>query len=341
MKTPSVYINHEASTVVVVKTTPSTVYCVQIKDSLVRDLQSYRIMDFHKEFKAIDYCPFIAAQKMLLGAIPCTSSGTKELKGVLTMSTSSIIVVSRTAEFVGRFVDASTAAKVSAETDIIITSASDLESFTKPLLNGNLSQQHTETALKNITKPQLAEQLFSEYLTKEITVAKKEKKEKVVKEKKESVSAFSQIKARLEGGEVLVADELVTEYNTTRPTIASIISNMRSEKYMKNNLTVPVLTGRVDGKTVFFLEEFKPTNLDEKKTAERKAKGESKPGLKSIVRALLVEGPKTMDELIEATGSIKKLISDCLAYLKNPKYAGSEGPLTINRDKETGAYSIA
>ena len=338
MNIPSVWQNHNGEVVLAVKSSPSTVHAITIIDQLVRDIKAYRIMEFLKDWKELNYCPNLAANKMLFGAIPCTSGAIKELKGIIAMSTTTTIVVTRTAEFIGRFVNQETAAKVIKDPSaLIVTEPLALEGFTKKVLNDLLSKPHDETAMKNITKPQLAEQLFNEYLNKEFKMETKEKKESAVK----SESAFQKIINRLHEGEVISLKSIIEDYDTTEGTARSIISNMRSEKYMKDNPIVPVISGKVDGEAVFFLEAFTPENLDAKgeKKAKVKADGEPrKKGLKTIIREALLEGPKTMEELLELTGVEKKLISDQLAYLKNPKYCGSEGMLNITRDPETKAY---
>ena len=345
MNCPSVYINAEASTVLVAKVSASTVYAVCITDSAERDLKSFRIMDFLAQYKPISYCPTKAAQKMLLSKIiSCTNSAQKTLKEIImnnSANVSTVLVVTRTAEFVGRFVDAHTAAACSSSTDLIITSSSDFDQFSKSqlldcLYLGN-SERPNETQLKNITKKTLADQLFEVYTTKEFTIimsdtAKaKEPTTKTVR----ADSVMSKVIAQLENGEVLTIAAIVKAHGCSEGSAASILSNMQSEKYMKNNPIVAIVSGRIDGITSYVLaDKSEGIVFDAKKSATRTTSDAPKvKGLKAIIRELLMDDSDgyTMDELIEATGSCKKLISDMLAYVKNPKYAGAIGPIGITK----------
>jgi hypothetical protein len=345
------WINAASSVIVVTKVSASTVYAVVITDGAERDVKSFRIMDFIKEYKQIAYNTTAAAQKMLLSnIIPCTSSAKKELKELIMKNQENInpiIVVTRTAEFVGRFVDTKTASLIASDNDLIITKAEDFTEFSKSQLVSQLpaDSQPTEVQLKNITKAQLSQQLFDYYIAKELTITMSEETKTSTKKAKapKADSNMSKIIARFENGEVLTAEALAEEYGSTKASIASIFSNIQSEKYMKDRPTVELVSGNIDGIRSYIIATKADTvTFDARKSPAAKADGgPRKKGLKTIIRELLIEGPKTMEELMEATKADKKLVSDCLAYIKNPKYAGKEGALNIVRDAETKAYSVS
>lgn len=76
--------------------------------------------------------------------------------------------------------------------------------------------------------------------------------------------------------------------------------------------------------------------LVEQKVDKPKVKGS---GARATFRTMMTDASDgyTMDQLVEALGITKKIVSDYLSMAKNPKYAGAEGTLAITRDTE-GRY---
>ena len=348
MNTPSVYQDHESNIVILSKTTPSTAYCIII-ENCQRVVKAYKLLEFLKLYRQLDYDVYKAAEKMLYSLnIKCTQSATLELKGLLAMNTEkqTILVVSRTAEFIGKFYDAKTASTVTEDTSLIITSPKDFtDVFSKTQLVTNIAwttenPEPNETKLKNITKQSLAEQLYAQYQNIEMIIP-----ESTVKSsnKPKTNSAFTVLIEDFSNGIVHSISSIVDKFGCSKETAASMLSNMKSEKYMKDRPTIDIQSGYINRVKSYFISNARPENLDikpERKTAMAKEKGEGKKGLKTIIRELLTEGPKTMDELIEATTASKKAISDQLAYLQNEKYAGKAGVIKIEKDAETKAYQI-
>ena len=341
---PAVYINQEGHIAFVTHSTANTLYTIEIDSDTVQwDTKSHSVLNFLKEFSVTSQDLLTTAQKIInSNNLTCSEQAKTQLKEII-MKTACILVVSPSVEFIGRFADAKSASKVAPAASIIINNADELEQFSKEQLAVALNLPSSKEDLKGVTKKELASKVFEEYLTKEATIV--EKPAKKTKEPKEAKPAheskFSKIIASLVSGSVLNLKELMATYDTSEGTIRSIISNMRSVKYMGDTPIVEVQTGKVNGETVFFLEAFKP-ELDLKSEPKvRTASGEPKAkGIKTIIRELLTDGSDgyTMDELLEKTGAEKKIISDMLAYLKNPKYCGADGPLTIVRDPETKKY---
>jgi DNA-binding IclR family transcriptional regulator len=71
---------------------------------------------------------------------------------------------------------------------------------------------------------------------------------------------------------------------------------------------------------------------------------ETKPkkvGTQEQIRKIMTDGGEhTVAELMEMTGGTKGSVSTALSHLQNEKYAGTAGVLALEKDAESGKYSM-
>lgn len=151
-------------------------------------------------------------------------------------------------------------------------------------------------------------------------------------------------KAMPEGSVIIESKEqLLEKYPDLKQLLAIYNSIIDKDNRIKNF---------ADGIDAAGAADLVMTAAEEKAMKVKPAKPTREPGAKEKLRAALIAAGSTgltMDEMAAVTGGSKKLVSDYMCYLKNPKYAGSAGPIEIHRmgdhytvDKEAAdAYATA
>lgn len=333
---PQCFIGHEGNVVIVIKGTPSTVYCIEAID-MQHQISSYRTVEFHKTFKAIDYDVAKAAEKMLNRAqYTFTNGAIQELKEII-MNNSTIIAVNPAAEFVGKFASIEAIVATCPSDTIIISSVEDLDGFTKNQLAECLGLASSN--LKNTTKAQLAEQLYAEYLTKEVEIVSPKGSEQ--KASRGGSGLIHKLHKALSDGAV-VCEEFIEANGTTEKVFSSVCSNIQNEKYSSGLMPIKLAKGTIGGKTAIAIMGQEPENFERRsKMAKEKGEKVERNGIRKQLRAFFAEGGSgTKKEIAEKFGVDLKIISDNICYLKNPKFAGVEGPMNLVTDKESKVVSL-
>lgn len=321
--TPSVFINKSGNIAIAHRATSSTVFAVTFEGDA-----KYRIIDFLKDYKPVtqndgtNYPVGKAAHKMLYNKFQTPSNGAIQiLKEIITMS-SQIITVTKTAEFIGRFPDALTAAECSPADSIIICTAADLDckSFTK----AQLIEALKPTDLKNpddIKKTGLANMLFEKYSGTAITVAEPTKKVRAVKAKADAKprerSKKDMLRDLLNARRIMSEEDILKEIyegtETTEFTVRTAINNLKTEKHAGKEGVLDIITGKVDGIRVYCLAttvvEFDAKASDvkaaekETKAAERAAKKAEREANKVVKSKKSTKASVPVDENNEIDNS--------------------------------------
>ena len=343
MNLPNCHMAHDGKVVIAVKQTSSTIYAIECVE-MQHEVTSYRIVEFHKNFKSIEYDVAKCAQKMLdrqNRGFSFTSTAISELKEIV-MNNSKIIAVNPAAEFIGRFASIEALSVACPSDTVVIQSADDFEQFTKPQLLECLSVK-PEKNIKNVTKTELAEALYDEYMTKTVTVI--EPKSSESRGKKGGNGLMYAVYNALADGPMIV-ESFINDYNTSMKCFQSALSYIKNPKYCGQLIPMgPTVKGTYNGQMAIIKEELLeqfPTFERRSKMSEEKGEKVERNGIRKQLREFFEEGGSaTKAELAEKFGVAMKIISDNICYLKNPKFAGAKGPLNLVTDKETKVVSIA
>lgn len=336
MNLPKCFINFEGKIVIAVKQTSNTVYCIEVVE-LQHTVTSHRIIEFLKDFKEIQYDVCKCAEKFLARQqFSFTQQALLELKEVV-MKTASIIAVNPAAEFIGKYSSVEAVAVTAPKDSIVISSALDFDQFTKNQLVECLTVKPTVN-LKNVTKAQIAEQLYEEYQNKQIDTSTFVISDKV---KKGGSGLIHKIHSTLSKGPLFI-NSFIEEHKTTEKVFSSLLSNLKNSKYSQGLIPIATERGTIDGQSVIILAGTEPANFERRsKMAKEKREKVERNGIRKQLRAFFVEGGSaTKHELAEKFGVDVKIISDNVCYLKNPKFAGAEGPLNLITDKESKVVSL-
>lgn len=333
---PQCFIGHEGNVVILIKTTPTTVYCIEAIE-MQHQVGSYRTVEFHKNFKALDYDVVKCAEKMLNRAqYTFTNGAIQELKEII-MNNSTIIAVNQASEFIGKFASIEAIVAVCPSDTLIIQSAEDFEQFTKNQLAECLGLSSSN--LKNTTKAELAEKLYNEYLAKEVTIVSPKGSEQ--KASRGGSGLIHKLHKALNEGAV-ICEEFIEANGTTKKVFSSVCSNIQNEKYSSGLMPIKLAKGSIGGKPAIAISGNEPENFERRsKMAKEKGEKVERNGIRKQLRAFFAEGGSgTKKELAEKFGVDLKIISDNICYLKNPKFAGTEGPMNLVTDKESKVVSL-
>lgn len=264
MQTPAVYVNHTSSICIVTEATGATVKGITFEGDI-----KAKTMEFLKDYRPLmhDDQPYNvakAAKRMLNNRFQTPSEkAIKALKEII-MSNSNVITVTKTAEFIGRFPDAITAAECSPNDAICISSAEDFDKpeFTKLTLMAALNIESKNP--DKFKKADLAQELYRAYSTREIEVNEPKKREpkrpKAEQDKKpRERSHKDRLRDLFVAGYILTEQEILDRvygdgYATTEFTVRTAINNLKSEKHCDKEGVLNIVSGKMKGIRVYCLE---------------------------------------------------------------------------------------
>lgn len=257
---PGVYQNATGSVVIAVRQTAATVYTVEASDSLTHEVVGHKADSFFTEYRLLpDYPVGKAAGKFLdRKQFTSTAAATAALKELI-MKTATVIVVSPTATFIGRFADVDTAADLTPSNSLLVTQPSDFEDarFTKDMLAAALGITQP-SAIKKATKSQLAADLFQEYQTRTVTVIEPERparKAKATSSTPRKLGAKPAIRAMLTSGEKVSIEALSESLGCSPVNIRTALSDLKSEKYCGEGGPLAITSAVVDSVRMYFIAQ--------------------------------------------------------------------------------------
>ena len=304
---PAVFVNNESAIALVHNVTASTISAITFEGDV-----KVRAVEFLKNYKPLElnnapYPPARAALKIINNRFQTPSDGAiKILKGIINME-STIITVTKTGEFLGRFPDVQTAADVSPEDALIIASPADFDTkaFTKAALFALITPA-VEGLTADSKKADLAVALFAQYSGTPIEIKEPVKKTRAAKldAKPRERSHKDRLRDLLNAGAILSEQDILAQvyndgYETTAFTVRTAINNLKTEKHAGKEGVLDIISGKVDGVRVYCLATtvvtFDATAKDSKaeekaaKAAERAAAKQAKIDTKNTAKNVTVD----------------------------------------------------
>ena len=296
VNTPSVHINHDGTIALVHQATSGTIYAVTFEGAV-----TMRAVEFLKQYKPLTlttgdivtpYPPARAAIKIISNKFKRPDQAELTILKEIIMSQSNIIAVTPSAEFLGRFPDAATAADVVPAGSLLITSVEDMvATFTKAQLVKALSLDKAQS--KAATHESAATDLFGIYMTQDVKIAEPEKATSAVKVAKIRERCHKdRLRDLLNAGRILseqnILDEIYNDdYPVTDYTVRTSINNLKTEKHAGKEGPLKIVSGKVDGVRVYCLDSTEVTfdaSGSDTKAAEKEAAKAAKDAEKAAAK---------------------------------------------------------
>jgi hypothetical protein len=347
------YLSTDNHVAIVFSQTVSTVHYIAITsdtDSHIWDCQQMRKAEFFNNHREAS----TDLGKLLTSSLIPLSAKAETILRRHIMETTTIIAVTKTAEFIGRYATTQEAFKMNPKDAEFVTCLADVVElgFTKTQLNNVVGLDAKE--LKAIKVADLADKYWAILMLKELsTVSRAPKAKKTEGEPKKRTGLIHVIYEALTTAPYFIAvEEFIANQNAIKKCFQSLISNIQNEKYSQGLVPLDLSHGTILLEEVpiniIYNSEHKPENLIAKgartmatKTDENGVVIPRAEGLQSKLRTFFTEGGvATKEALAEHFGCCIKNISDQVCYLKNPKFAGAAGAINLVTDPNDKTVQI-